>query len=132
MLVGEGRVAIVTASSGLVPSLPSGFGIMRESRRRQSPKVLGRPHRYGAQGTTAVISGAQVRAARAMVGWTAVALAKKAVVPIFTLEWIEGDGKITSSDRKALAAIQSELEAAGIEFLSGDAPGVRLYPKKQK
>ena len=43
-----------------------------------------------------------------MLGWTALALAKKAVVPIFTLEWIEGDGKITSSDRKALAAIQSE------------------------
>jgi hypothetical protein len=34
------------------------------------------------------ISGAQVRAARAMVGWTARALAKKAIVPMFTLEWI--------------------------------------------
>jgi hypothetical protein len=78
-----------------------------------------------------MISGAQVRAARAMLGWTARALAKKAVVPIFTLEWIEGEGKITNPDRKALAAIQSELEAAGIEFLSGDAPGVRLHPKKR-
>jgi hypothetical protein len=28
---------------------------------------------------------------------------------------------------------QSErLEAAGIEFLSGDAPGVRLHPKRRK
>jgi hypothetical protein len=42
------------------------------------------------------ISGAQVRAARAMVGWTARALAKKAIVPMFTLEWIEGDGKLTA------------------------------------
>jgi hypothetical protein len=75
------------------------------------------------------ISGAQVRAARAMVGWTARALAKKAIAPMFTLEWIEGDGKLTNSDRKALAAIQSELEAAGIEFLSGPAPGLRLHPK---
>ena len=58
-----------------------------------------------------------MRAARAMVGWTARALAKKAVVPMFTLEWIEGDGKLTNSDRKALAAIQSELEAAGIEVV---------------
>jgi hypothetical protein len=74
------------------------------------------------------ISGAQVRAARAMVGWTARALAKKAVVPMFTLEWIEGDGKLTNSDRKALAAIQSELEAAGIEFLvDSGAPGLRLH-----
>ena len=104
---------------------------MRESRRHPSPRVQGRPHRYGAQGTTAVISGAQVRAARAMVGWTAVALAKKAVVPIFTLEWIEGDGKITNSDRKALAAIQETLEDGGIEFLSGEAPGVQLHPKKR-
>jgi hypothetical protein len=95
-----------------------------------APNFRSRGTRIGE--TTAVISDAQVRAARAMVGWTAVALAKKAVVPIFTLEWIEGDGKITSSDRKALAAIQSELEAAGIEFLSGDAPSVRLHPKGRK
>ena len=65
-----------------------------------------------------------------MVGWTALALAKKAVVPIFTLEWIEGDGKITNSDRKALAAIQETL-GGGIEFLSGEAPGVRLHSKKR-
>ena len=57
-----------------------------------------------------------------MVGWTALALAKKAVVPIFTLEWIEGDGKITNSDRKALAAIQETLEDGGIEFLVGKHP----------
>ena len=64
-----------------------------------------------------------------MLGWTALALAKKAVVPIFTLEWIEGDGKITSSDRKSLAAIQETLVDGGIEFLSGGAPGVRLHRK---
>jgi hypothetical protein len=43
------------------------------------------------------------------------------------MDW--GDGTLTNSDRKALAAIQSELEAAGIEFLSGAAPGLRLHPK---
>jgi hypothetical protein len=60
------------------------------------------------------ISGAQVRAARAMVGWTARALAKKAIVPDLTLEWIEGNGKITGADLKALAEIKATLEAAGI------------------
>ena len=65
-----------------------------------------------------------------MLGWTALALAKKAVVPIFTLEWIEGDGKITSSDRKSLAAIQETLVDGGIEFLSGEAPGVQLHLEK--
>jgi hypothetical protein len=29
------------------------------------------------------------------------------------------------------AAIQLVLEAAGIEFLDGNAPGVRLHPKKR-
>jgi len=29
-------------------------------------------------------------------------------------------------------AVQDTLEAEGIEFLVGDAPGVRLHPKKRK
>ena len=70
-----------------------------------------------------------MRGARAMLGWSARALAIKAGVPDFTIEWIEGDGKITGKDRKALVAIQETLEAAGIEFLQGDAPGVRLRAK---
>ncbi len=78
------------------------------------------------------ISGAQVRAARALLGWTARALAKKADVPEFTIEWIEGDGKIDRKDRKVLAAIQATLEYGGIEFLGGEAPGVRVWARKRK
>jgi hypothetical protein len=78
----------------------------------------------------AVISGAQVRAARALLGWTARALAHKASVPIFTIEWIEGEGKITGSDRKALAAIKETLEADGVEFIG--SIGVQLHPKKRR
>ena len=77
-----------------------------------------------------VISGAQVRAARALLGWTAHALAVKASVPIFTIEWIEGEGKITGSDRKALAAVQQILEADGVEFIG--LVGVQLHPKKRR
>jgi hypothetical protein len=77
------------------------------------------------------ISGAQVRAARAFLGWTARALAKKAEVPEFTLEWIEGHGQIAGKDLKALAVIQAQLEAAGIEFTEDEGiPGLRLHPKK--
>ncbi len=77
------------------------------------------------------ISGAQVRAARAFLGWTARALAKKADVPEFTLEWIEGHGQISGKDLKALAAIQAQLEAAGIEFTEDEGiPGLRLGPRK--
>jgi hypothetical protein len=36
-----------------------------------------------------------------------------------------------NASREALAAVQITLEAEGIEFLVGDAPGVRLYPKKR-
>ena len=79
-----------------------------------------------------MISGAQVRAARAMVGWTARALAKKAVVPIFTLEWIEGDGKITARTVRPWPPFSRSSRRQGIEFLSGDAPGVRLHPKRRK
>jgi hypothetical protein len=76
------------------------------------------------------ISGAQVRAARAFLGWTARALAKKAEVPEFTLEWIEGHGEISGKDLKALANIQTQLEAAGIEFTDDEGvPGLRLYSK---
>jgi hypothetical protein len=76
------------------------------------------------------ISGAQVRAARAFLGWTARALAKKAEVPEFTLEWIEGHGRITGKDLKALAALRGQLAAAGIEFTNENGvPGLRLHPK---
>jgi hypothetical protein len=78
----------------------------------------------------AVISGAQVRAARALLGWTARTLALKASVPIFTIEWIEGEGKITVSDRKALAAIKETFEADGVEFIG--SIGVQLRPKKRR
>ena len=76
-----------------------------------------------------------MRAARAFVGWTARALATKAAVRTFKVEWIEGEGKITAKDLRDLAAIQATLEEGGIEFTNNDGvPGVRLHPsnKKQK
>jgi hypothetical protein len=75
----------------------------------------------------AIITGAQIRAARAFLGWSARALAKKANVPDFTLEWIEGDGKITAKDRNAVNAIQDTLENAGVEFIS--TIGVQMRPE---
>ena len=67
-----------------------------------------------------------------MLGWSARALAMKADVPEFTIEWIEGDGTLARKDREALAAIRATLEAGGIEFLGGDAPGLRLHPKSHR
>jgi hypothetical protein len=78
----------------------------------------------------AMITGAQIRAARAFLGWSARALAKKANVPDFTLEWIEGDGKLTAKDRSAVSAIRDTLEKAGVEFIG--TVGVQLRPENRR
>lgn len=64
-----------------------------------------------------VITGTQIRAAGALLGWTVRALAARAVLAEHTLEWIEGEGKLTEGDHHALAALRATLEAAGIEFI---------------
>jgi transcriptional regulator with XRE-family HTH domain len=79
-----------------------------------------------------MISGAQVRAARALLGWTARDLAKRAVVSISAVNLIEGADGLPSPSRAQLDAVQTALKAAGIEFLYGDAPGVRVHSKTSK
>jgi transcriptional regulator with XRE-family HTH domain len=81
-------------------------------------------------GLRAMISGAQIRAARALLGWTAKDLAQKAKVGVSTVQRIENAEGTPNVHVANLAAIQSALEAAGIEFTNGDAPGLRLHRKK--
>lgn len=75
------------------------------------------------------ITGAQIRAARALIRWTAGDLAKAARLGVMTIRRAEAvDGEISATAANA-AAIQSSLEAAGVAFLdAGDdeGPGVRL------
>jgi hypothetical protein len=40
-------------------------------------------------------------------------------------------GPSASTSREQVVAVQATLEGAGIEFLNGDAPGVRFRPKKR-
>jgi transcriptional regulator with XRE-family HTH domain len=81
-----------------------------------------------------MISGSQVRAARALIGWTVHELARRSVVSIATVHMIEGSDGLPSTSRNHLDAIQATLEDAGIEFINGEAPGVRLHrnPSKRK
>jgi transcriptional regulator with XRE-family HTH domain len=79
-----------------------------------------------------MVSAAQVRAARALLGWTTRELARRAIVSLSTAQLIEKAGGRPNTSREAQAAVQHTLEAEGIEFTNGDAPGVRLYPKKPK
>jgi hypothetical protein len=60
---------------------------------------------------------------RGLLGWTRHELARRAVVSL--LETARG----SAANPSTLAAVRATLEAAGIEFLNGPAPGLRLHPK---
>jgi transcriptional regulator with XRE-family HTH domain len=76
-----------------------------------------------------MISGAQVRAARAMLGWSVRDLARRASVSIAAVQLIEEATGLPSTIREQLDAVQATLQGGGIEFLDGAAPGLRLHPK---
>ena len=82
----------------------------------------------GARIGSIMILGAQIRAARGLLGWTRHDLARRAVVSDATLYALES-ARGAPANKSTLASVQSTLEAAGIEFLNGPAPGLRLYPK---
>ena len=79
-----------------------------------------------------MITGAQVRAAKALIRWSGSDLAEKANVGLSSIRRIEAFEGVPESSVKVLNAIQKALEAAGVEFLGTpeDGPGVRLRPKK--
>jgi hypothetical protein len=69
------------------------------------------------------ISSAQVRAARALLRWTALDLAKASKVGVATIrraEVVEGEIPVTLANE---AAMRRALEAAGIAFISGNGGG---------
>jgi hypothetical protein len=74
------------------------------------------------------ISSAQLRAARALLRWTALDLAKASKVGVATIRRVEViDGEISATLANE-AALRHALEAAGVEFIdeNGGGPGVRL------
>jgi transcriptional regulator with XRE-family HTH domain len=66
--------------------------------------------------------------ARAALAWTTADLAKRARVGANTVRRFENGKPVNVS---TLTLIQQALEAAGIEFTNGEAPGVRLHPRKE-
>jgi hypothetical protein len=78
------------------------------------------------QGNRGVISGAQIRAGRALIHWSAADLSKRSSVSLRTIrraELAEHDMRLTVANN---LAIRRALEAAGVEFTNGDQPGVKL------
>ena len=75
-----------------------------------------------------MITSDQIRAARALLQWSAEDLAKEAGVGIATVRRFELDKGVPSGQVRILGALKSTLEAGGIEFVGTpeDRPGVRL------
>ena len=71
-----------------------------------------------------MITGAQIKAARKLLGWPRDRLSPRAGLSVTLLSKIE-NGLRTPTNEQRLG-IQGALEAAGIEFTNGDDPAVRL------
>jgi len=80
----------------------------------------------------AMLTGTQIRAARALLGWSAQDLADKAGVSHPTIQRAESHEGVPNTTAPRLFAIQDALQQAGIVFIgAGEAsanggPGVRL------
>ena len=76
-----------------------------------------------------MITGMQVRAAKALLNWSGSELSKRAGVGLSTVRRIEAcDGLLVTASIKVLQCIQFAFEAGGVEFIGtpDDSPGVRF------
>jgi hypothetical protein len=73
-----------------------------------------------------LLTGGQIRAARAFLRWPVAELAKRANIGVMTVRRAEASDDAPSMLANNMDAIRRAFEAAGIEFLDGEAPGVRL------
>ncbi|MGB6540202.1 MAG: helix-turn-helix transcriptional regulator [Xanthobacteraceae bacterium] len=79
-----------------------------------------------------MLTSAQCRAARGLLGWSQQALAKRARVGIVTVHQLEAG--LSQPRNATLEVIRQAFEAAGVEFIdeNGGGPGVRLHRREQK
>jgi transcriptional regulator with XRE-family HTH domain len=74
------------------------------------------------------MNGRQIRAARALIGWSAQDLANASSVGVATIRRAELKDRETGMTAPNIAAIRAALEVAGVLFIdeNGEGPGVRL------
>jgi len=79
----------------------------------------------------------QVKTARALLGWSLDRLAARSGTSVPMVTAFEQTGRVVFSNGRsralpvdAVAAVRTALEAAGVEFTDGDAPGVRLRERR--
>ena len=75
-----------------------------------------------------MITGAQIRQARKLLGWEHYDLAKRTHIDIYFLRTAER-GYATALKASQIDAVEDAFESAGVEFTNGDAPGVKLRAK---
>lgn len=78
-----------------------------------------------------MISSLQLRAARAMLNWSASELAERAGTSRNTIQRLEQSDGVPASRTQTLMDIQRVFESAGVEFLGTpeNGPGVRMINK---
>ena len=78
-----------------------------------------------------MISSSQLRAARAMLNWSASDLADKAGASRNTIQRLEQMDGVPASRTQTLMEIKRVFEEAGLEFIGtpDNGPGVRFRPK---
>ena len=71
----------------------------------------------------------QLRAARALLGWSQERLAEASAVSIPTIKRLEPGEGLVQTRVDTLDKLRRALEAAGVEFTNGGEPGVKLRRK---
>jgi transcriptional regulator with XRE-family HTH domain len=81
-----------------------------------------------------IVSIRQVKAARALLGWSQEELAAAAEVSIPTVKRLEAADGPLGGRAETVSKIRTALELAGVEFINenGGGPGVRLRKKKER
>ncbi len=80
------------------------------------------------------LTSAQIRAARALLRWSAEDLAQKCSIGVTTIRRAELTNRETSMTTANDLAVRRALEEAGVEFIdeNGGGPGVRLRQLQPK
>lgn len=73
----------------------------------------------------------QIRAARAILGWSAQEVAQRTGLTRETIQRLEKTADVPASRTHSLLELRKIFEEAGVEFVGGpgDGPGVRLWKK---
>ncbi len=79
-----------------------------------------------------ILTSELIRAARALIRWEQRDLAEASAVSLATIKRLEATRGVLGAHRSTLMALRRALEAVGIEFTNGNAPGVRLRADAKK